>query len=751
LHGIKALAGLLACLMTAGANAVPTFAEVRSAHRPSDVAVVDRSGVPLQTVRVDKGVRRLDWVSLDAISPALREAVVASEDKRFHAHAGIDWQAVATSAWSNATGGRTRGASTLTMQLAGLLDDDLARPRGGRSVGQKIGQALTAARLERAWSKTEILEAYLNRVPFRGEIEGVGALAETLFSKHPSGLDAHEAAVAAALLRSPNAPAETGGGARLRRRRPRRRSAPGRVRRLEGTGRAGSGAEGTAAAARTDRAASGAPRRRGRNGAGRDPTVSATVPTTLSAPLQRLAVRTLRARLAELGGRNVEDGAVLVLDNASGEVLAWVGSSGGGLSDAADVDAVVQRRQPGSTLKPFVYALAIERRLLTAATPLDDAPAEIGTAGGAYVPQNYDKGFQGLVSARAALGASLNIPAVRVGEMVGVDALHGRLNALGFALDRPAGWYGASLALGSADVTLLALTNAYRTLANGGVASPVVWRHGAGTDGVRVRAFDARAAAVVADILADDNARVRTFGWGSALATRGWAAVKTGTSKDMRDNWCLGFTDRYTIGVWVGNASGQAMHGVSGTDGAAPVWQAIAAHLHAGAPSKAPPLPAGVERRRIVFEAGREPPRDELFLAGTAAADGLVRTIAHGPGARRKGIAAPRDGTVFAIDPDIPPQVQQIAFEGETGRWLLDGRAVGSGDSVRWAPWPGRHRLELVDATGRTDRPRVVRSARRRGQGGCGAVSPEIGPSGSRSGGVIASRPAVRGRTRWSP
>jgi penicillin-binding protein 1C len=696
-----AVAVALALAVTCGAaHALPTFAEVRASHRPSDAVVVDRAGEPLQTVRVDKAVRRLAWVPLADVSPALQEAVVASEDKRFHAHAGVDWQAVARSAWSNASGTKTRGASTLTMQLAGLLDEDLARPRGGRSLGQKVGQAVTAARLERAWSKPETLEAYLNRVPFRGELEGVGALAETLCSKHPSGLDAQEAAVAAALLRSPNATAEAvasracgvvvlvGG--------PRDGACDG-VRGLvaQAFAQKGRPALGERLAPHLARRAVAA-----QVAAGEAPE---RVATTLSAPLQRLAVRTLRARLAELGGRNVEDGAVLVLDNATGAVLAWVGSSGGGLSDAADVDAVVQRRQPGSTLKPFVYALALERGLVTAATPLDDSPAEIGTAGGAYVPQNYDKRFHGAVSVRAALGASLNVPAVRVGGMVGVDALHGRLNALGFGLERPAGWYGASLALGSADVTLLALTNAYRTLANGGLASPVAWRPNAApaAPAAPVRVLDARAAAVVADILADDNARARTFGWGSALATRGWAAVKTGTSKDMRDNWCIGFTDRVTIGVWVGNASGHAMHGVSGTDGAAPVWHALAAALHANGVSRAPALPAGVERRRVAFEGGREPPRDELFLAGTAAADGLVRTVAAGV-ERRSGIASPRDGSVFALDPDIPPHVQQIAFEGEPGRWVLDGRPVGSGASLRWAPWPGRHRLELVDAGGRT-------------------------------------------------
>jgi penicillin-binding protein 1C len=193
---------------------------------------------------------------------------------------------------------------------------------------------------------------------------------------------------------------------------------------------------------------------------------------------------------------------------------------------------------------------------------------------------------------------------------------------------------------------------------------------------------------------------VRTFGWSSALATRGFAAVKTGTSKDMRDNWCLGFTDRYTIGVWVGNASGEAMHDVSGTSGAAPVWQAIAAYLHAGSPSKSPPPVAGVVVRRVVFDGGREPERDELFVAGSERT--RVRAADEAARGARYGIASPRDGSIYALDPDIPPAAQRITFEGERGTWRLDGRAIGSGERLRWAPWPGRHRLELVAPSGET-------------------------------------------------
>jgi len=674
---LVALALATACL---AAQALPSFAEVRAAHRPSDFTLLDRHGVPLQTLRVDKDVRRLAWVPLADMSPALVTAIVLSEDRRFWEHSGVDWGAAARSAWGNLIDTRTRGASTLTMQLAGLLDAGLARPAGGRSVAQKLGQAVTATRLETAWRKSEILEAYLNAVPFRGEIVGIDALAQTLFGKRPSGLDAQEAAVAAALVRAPNArpaavAARACGVLELQ-----RLACAGVVGLTEtALARRGGMPLGEQLAPHFARL-------------GLDPRGPAAQPGTLDAALQRFAAETLRRQLAELAGRNVEDGAIVVLDNASGEVRAWIGSNARS-SSAGDVDGVLARRQAGSTLKPFVYQLAFEKRLITPASLLDDSPTQIATAGGLYLPQNYDREWKGFVSARTALGASLNVPAVRVAGLLGPDALHQRLRGLGLALPESAGWYGASLALGSADVSLLALTNAYRALANGGLHSPAVLHPGAAASRP-VRVADPAATYLVTDILADNNARARTFGLASALATRGFAAVKTGTSKDMRDNWCIGFTDRYTIGVWIGNASGEAMHDISGVSGAAPIWHALANALHAGAASKPPPVPAGVTRLRVAFDSARETERDEVFLAGSERA--LQRATAEVAGARRFGITSPRDGSVFALDPDIPPAAQRITFEGEHGKWVLDGKPLGTAERWRWAPWPGRHRLVLL-------------------------------------------------------
>jgi penicillin-binding protein 1C len=457
------------------------------------------------------------------------------------------------------------------------------------------------------------------------------------------------------------------------------------------------------------------------------PLAGARVTSTLDAKLQRFASDTLTRTLIELNApahpRNVHDGAVVVLDNATGDVLAWVGSSGK-LSGARDVDAVLARRQAGSTLKPFLYAQAIDERRLTTASLLDDAPLDLPAGGGLYIPQNYDKDFKGWVSVRTALGSSLNVPAVRTLVMVTPHRFAKTLTALGLPLDQSGDYYGYSLALGSADVTLLTLTNAYRALANGGVASPTfdVARRPP-SPAAPQRVFSNDASYVITTVLSDNNARTRTFGFDSPLATRFFSAVKTGTSKDMRDNWTIGYTSRYTVGVWVGNADGQPMWDVSGVTGAAPIWAAIAGYLHRRLPSVAPRAPAGVVQTRVSFDGNIEPARNEWFVSGTqtpivglaANADpaGHATAVSHAstgqsassPASAAPRIGSPADGTLFALDPDIPATRQRIVFErasGSSGRssWRLDGKPLGRDERVLWLPWPGRHVLELVDADG---------------------------------------------------
>ncbi|MEO7580740.1 MAG: penicillin-binding protein 1C [Massilia sp.] len=672
---------LILALGAGGARAaVPGPEQVKAAWRASDTTLLDRHGVAIESTRADLTARRGGWVALADISPVLGAAVLQAEDQHFMQHGGVDLGAVGQAAWDNLFARKARGASTITMQLAALLDPALRGAGGGRSWGQKWDQAMAARELEAGWSKQQILEAYLNMVPFRGELIGVGAASRALFGKVPGGLDRAESAILASLLRAPVA-------------------APRLVAKRA-----------CALAKELDAAAACAPIEWQTEVAlGRPAALAILTPapqvarkllgaagsstrSTLDASLQRFAQDSLRQHLAVLRERNVGDGAAIVIDNASGEILAWVGNTGD-----SEVDGVTALRQAGSTLKPFLYELAFERGLLTAASLLDDSPIGIATAGGLYVPKNYDNEFKGFVSARTSLASSLNVPAVRTLVLTGQDRFHTRLREVGLtSLTEAADYYGDSLALGSAEVNLLELANAYRTLANQGVYSETRLRPGPAGAGKRV--MDARASFIVADILSDRAARSLTFGLRNELGTSFWSAVKTGTSKDMRDNWCMGFSERYTVGVWVGNFDGSSMWDVSGVTGAAPVWRDLMDYLHQHLPSRAPAPPKGVLRRQIAFQPALEAERAEWFVAGTETAlVTLAPSTADAP-----TILYPVDGSIIATDPDIPEPMQRVMFRAADGKgltWRLNGATLaGAEREYAWKPAPGKYALALFDA-----------------------------------------------------
>jgi penicillin-binding protein 1C len=674
----------------------PGFDSVRSAWKPSEVYLLDRSGEIIHEQRVDAWRRRLEWVALGDVSSALQSAVLASEDRRFHAHSGVDGRAIGAAVFQRLSSYGTRGASTITMQLASLLDQRLRRRDGPRSLPQKVRQMRMAWAIEAGWSKPQILEAYLNLVTFSGELQGVGAASHILFGKAPHGLTEAEALVLAALLRAPNAGRATvvmramklgaGGSAP-------REALAGAASRLA-TAPASSSHRLTFAPHAASRLLKAFP-------VGSGPVVR--IPSTLDGGLQRFGVATLNRQLLAVHDQRVQDGAILVVDNATGEVLAYVGGSGD-LSGARHVDAIQARRQAGSALKPFLYGIAFDQRLLTPASLLEDAPLEVATPTGLYRPHNYDEHFRGLVSVRTALAGSLNVPAVRALGLVGAEPMVQQLRRLGFAGVVEAGdFYGPSLALGSADVSLWEMVGAYRALATGGVWGPLRMTAGE-TAGESRRVYSERAAFQVSSILSDRDSRSVTFGLENPLATRFWTAVKTGTSKEMRDNWAVGYSRRYTVGVWVGNVTGEPMRNVSGVTGAAPVWLEVMARLHERTASVAPAPPAGVVSREVAFAREVEPVRREWFSEGTEPAaidspDGSLK-------ARQARITAPVGGTILALDPDIPAGRQRVPFEARDvipgQRWLLDGVVLGeAADFVLWPPEPGRHRLSVVARDGR--------------------------------------------------
>ncbi len=665
------------------AVAADSFEQVKASCSSSDAVLLDRHGEVIHELRVDRQTRRLEWVKLEDISPALLKAVMHSEDKRFYNHHGVDWKALSSSAVSSLFLTKRRGASTITMQLAALLDGKLRPKRNHRTIGQKWEQIQAAGDLEITWSKEQILEAYLNLVSFRSELVGISAASRGIFDKAPGGLDEAEAAILAALIPSPNASAE-----RVGQRAVLLAATSGiNVMPAEISDLAQHKLSGPYKVRKQVQLAPHVAYRMLRK-------ASTRVVSTLDGRLQRFSLDALRQAVGQLAEQNVRDGAVLVVHNRTGDVLAYIGNSGK-TSSAQYVDGVQARRQAGSTLKPFLYGLAIDKKIITAASLIEDTPLDIPTERGVYRPENYDKEFRGAVTARTALASSLNIPAVRTLNLVGTDAFVRQLGAFGFTdLARPE-HYGPSLALGTADVTLWEMVNAYRTLANDGTWSTLRLSKDDRPTG-RHRALTREAAYLISDILSDREARSATFSLESPLATRYWTAVKTGTSKDMRDNWCIGYSDRYTVGVWIGNFSGAAMWDVSGVSGAAPVWLEIMNYLHSGFSSIPSVRPEGVQIRTVSFrDRGKEITKRELFLAGTE-----QEFVPHRSVEMQPRIIYPAPDTLIAIDPDIPGDLQRIFFETSSAdpalQIVLDEAAVGAPPTASWIPVLGKHVLSLI-------------------------------------------------------
>lgn len=691
--GLKPMRLLLVCAFAYGAAsapahaALPNFAQVKAAHLPSEAWLVDRNLAPLDTLRLDPDVRRLQWVPLQALSPAMRDALIESEDKRFYQHGGVDWRAFVSAAWENLVYDTHRGASTLTMQLAGLLDPALYRAPGGRTYTQKWDQIKAARELERSWNKQQILEAYLNRVNFRGELAGINAAAQGLFGTPPSNLDKAEASILAALLRGPNAkPAVVA------------RRACGVAKKLatpRPTCAAITSLADTSLAAKTpiDFGEQLAPQLAQRF----LDTPGESVQVSLDAELQRFALHTLRARLVALRDNDVDDGAVVVIDNKTGEILAYVGSA----VSARATDNAGTPHPAGATLHPFLYGLAIEKRLLTAASLLEESPRVAETASTWTLPQSDTDELNGWVTLRTALGRSLYVPALATLTLVTPETFYARLQDIGFPTFNQPATPGDTLR--GAQVNLLALTNAYRMLANGGIHKPSSFRMNNRPAGWRV--IPAPVAAILTDILADKNARISRFDPDNTPAIRGFAAVAT--SNESGNNWFVGFSTRYTVGVWLGNAAGKSLANGRSGNAAALVWQSVFNRLHASRPSWRPLLPAGVVAQTVRFEPALAPPRRELFLPGT---ERSVVALAEADESVPR-ILGPGNGAILTLDSDIPETWQKVRFYVQPMRpqwnWLVDGvpapvEMLQSDGSLHYTPQPGDHRISLIDEQGKT-------------------------------------------------
>ncbi len=711
----------------------------------ASVEVVARDGTPLRAVLGPRDTRAR-WVALRDVSPYLVAATLAAEDRRFRLHPGIDPLSLARAAWSDVCAGRiVRGGSTLTQQLSGLLWPE------PRTVGGKLREAARAVRLELVLSKDEILEQYMNRAPYGHGIQGVGLASQSYFGRSAAMLTPAQAAALAALPQAPGRYA--GAGSRFLARRNRV------LREMAGCGRLAPDQLRSALAEATPLDAGppafNAPHFADWVLAGRPPSVlgASRLVTTLDPAVQREAegvVRAYRERLAPWG---VSQAAVVVERIADGSIAAMVGSVDWGDSTEGQVNGATALRQPGSALKPFLYAEAFAEGL-SPADLLADLPLHaVDPDGGDVAPRNYDGVYHGPVRARVALASSFNVPAVRVQMRIGTARALATLRAAGLSsFDRPPGAYGLGLTLGVGEVALVDLVNAYAGLARGGVARPVRAITAALDPRGRElplpavtgrRWVDPAAAWLVQDVLADAAARVPGFGAASALDLPFPVAVKTGTSTGYRDSWCVGLDGRYVVGVWTGNFDGAPVRGLAGVRSAGPVFRDLMLRLHQdGDPPWPAEPPPGWRRRPVCALSGDRPGpacgatllewfRDADYARrprcafhrlreGRASVQwpaeyldwarerGLLAGAGETAGAPR--IVSPQEGTVYFRDPALGDAAGVRLAAGPVAagaRWFVDGRAVGSGPEILWSPVPGEHRVELRTPAG-TDRVRFT-------------------------------------------
>ncbi len=681
--------------------------------------ILDRDGRPI-TITYQNRWNLHDQLKLHEIPRTLRIAVVTAEDKRFFEHSGVDHLARLNAIYQNIRSLRVvRGASTITEQVVRMI-----RPRP-RTFYSRWLEGFEAKRLEQKFSKAEILEFYLNQVPYAARRRGVRQAADYYFDRDLNTLTIKETLALAVLVRAPGRMdlRKNSKGVAIEKAMYRLKerlvtdgliNAPSVERTMKTPFEL----------SKSERILEAAHFARHIYESNSDTKTSdSSLRTTLDAGLQQKVQLILDGRIKELKAKNVSNGAVLVIDHLTDEVLAWVNATAGE-TDASYIDGVKAPRQPGSTLKPFLYGLALEKGW-SSATLIDDSRLARAVGRGLHSYRNYSGRHYGPIRLRVALGNSLNIPAVRAVQFTGLDEFYARLRRLGFTgLDKNPEYYGEGLALGNAEVTLFDLTRAYATLARGGISRELRllmdYKHSANNDDNEERVYSKEVSSLIANILSDPEARRLEFGAGSLLRFPVQTAVKTGTSTDYKDAWAVGFSHRYTVGIWMGNLNQRPMAEVTGSTGPALVLRAIFAELNRRAESESLYLSPKLKAARICKKSGRRATKgcqsmDEYFESKnvpTAFCDidhdhqdaaEAIKTTYHNDSPLR--LLQPTPGLELTLDPRIPDELEAFEFivEDRSGTmdelsWYIDGELVykGKDKSYRWLLERGTHLVRVV-------------------------------------------------------
>lgn len=633
-----------------------------------------------------------DRLTLAEVPVFLLQAMVQSEDRHFFEHRGVDWPARIHALWQNFSAmRRVRGASTITEQVVRLVHP---RPR---TLWSRWLEGFEASRLEAKASKNEILEFYLNQVPYAANRRGIAQAARHYFNRSVQTLSPKESLALAVLVRAPSR-LDLWKDARAADERIRRlaqsmqasgRLSSERLSQLRSTGLALEASRLTVDASHFARHVYAHLHRHDGD----------TVQTTLDPTLQAFVQALLDERLTQLAPRNVNNAAALVVDHRRNQILAWnVGAQGSSATPGRHIDAVTTPRQPGSTLKPFVYAMALEQGW-TAATLIDDAPLAESVGTGLHRYRNYSRQHYGPLTLRDALGNSLNIPAVKVLQRVGTEAFLQRLSELGISsLTQHPDRYGDGLALGNGEISLYELVQAYTVLARQGQFKPLEFRLQATAKETR-HVYSEEASSLIGHILSDPSARTLEFGQGSVLNLPVQTAVKTGTSTDYRDSWAIGFNHRYTVGVWMGNLDRTATAGITGSRGPAFILRSVFARLSRRGDTRPLYLSPRLASHEVCAPSGLSDTchqRTEWFIRGT-------EPVAEFPAAgfTQVFVRHPSNGLQLALDPRIPDALEafRLTLSGKPEdyrgvEWLLDEeRLPGNEATFLWTPTRGRHTL----------------------------------------------------------
>jgi penicillin-binding protein 1C len=684
----------------------PFDGELDALTRGSDRSVYyDRHGAPLN-ITYDTRWNLLPPIRLHQIPHFFKQAFLLSEDQHFYRHGGVDWPARASALVTNVTHWRAlRGASTITEQVVRMIHP---RPR---NIWSRWIEGFEASELEQLYSKADIFEFYLNQVPYRANRRGIVQASRYYFGRDVTTLNRKEMLALVVLVRSPEGLDPEAQPLRLE------RSIKNLADRLHEHGHLPGGELEQLLAMPLE------PQRSETTTEARhfirfvqahSPSDEKHRHTTLDATLQTRVQEILDSRLDRLSDAKAGNGAVLVIDHASNEVLAWtVGYAGRSGVKGNDFDTVTVPRQPGSALKPFVYAKAVEKGW-SLATVIEDAPLVEGVGAGMHAYKNYSHRYYGPISVREALGNSLNVPAVKAVQYVGAEAFIGFLKSCGItSYDKHPNYYGDGIVPGNSELSLLELVQAYTTLARMGDFMPIRTVPGQKVRHTQVLSSDI--ASLIADVLSDPYARQKEFSLNSVLHLPYQTAVKTGTSSDYRDAWIVGYDHRYTVGVWFGNLDYTSMDHITGAKGPAHVLRSVFSLLNKRTEPRRLYRDPTLVRQRVCQEKGMKDDgscdaKDEWFLAARVPKE----EPAHYRGLH---LRRPTPGLMIAMDPRIPDEVEYFRFalsEADVSevRWIVNGVTIARThtSTFDWKVARGTYELEAeVRLEGQTIRtPKVA-------------------------------------------